>query len=78
MTNDNQQVEVVFWGTRSYDVRLASTVDKKDLDTALEKIGDNNPMEVVLFLENIGYEFEVDDMSPIDESITDMDVFYHG
>jgi len=70
-----EQIDVVFWGTRSYDVRTSATVDKKDFDAALESVGENNPSEMFVYLDNIGYEFEIDEMSPIEESITEMDLF---
>ena len=34
-----ERIEVVFWGTRSYDVRTTAFVDKKDYDVAFEQVG---------------------------------------
>ena len=71
------QIDVVFWGTRSYDVRTTAFVDKKDYDVAFEQVG---PLarDIYSYLYDIGYEFEVDDMSPTEEVITDMDLFYES
>lgn len=71
---ENQTVNISFWATRSYDMRLVGTIDKADYDVALEEVGDN-PTELYRYLEDIGYEFDQDEMSIEDEVISDMDVY---
>lgn len=70
---ENTNVSLSFWGTRSYDICLVGYVDKKDYDAAVEEVGDS-PRELYIYLTDIGYEFDQDDMSETEEVITDMEI----
>jgi hypothetical protein len=69
----DEQLELVMWGTRSYDVRLSVNVDKADYLAAYDNVGDN-PADLYVYLVDIGYEFDFDEMSPIEEVITDLEI----